>query len=57
VFAFIVWTAGWCLSDKNVLPSHTEYVAVEQDDIGLEGADNEELLESLEAGDLNKPKT
>jgi len=57
VSAFIVWTVGWLLSNTNVLRCQTEYVAVEQDDIGLENADNEEFSESLEAWDLNKPRT
>ena len=53
MFAFMVWIAGWFLSDKTVLPCKSEYVAVEQDNMGLERANNEE---SLETGDLNKRK-
>ena len=54
VFAFIVWIAGWFLSDRTVLPYESEYVAVEQDSVGLESANNED---ALERGDINKPKT
>ena len=57
VFAFMVWTTGWFLSDKSVLPSQTEYVAVEQDTNALERAENEESSETPEAGTLNRPRT
>ena len=53
VFAFMVWIAGWFLSDRTVLPYESEYVAVEQNSVGLESANNEH---ALERGDINKTK-
>jgi hypothetical protein len=45
VFALMVWTAGWFLSDK---PSETEYIAVEQDIEVLDSRDSEESFEGQE---------
>jgi hypothetical protein len=53
----MVWTAGWFLSDRSVLPSKTEYIAVEQDTNALDGPDAEESSEGQERRGQNRERT